>query len=214
MRGWFCVAIWPEIWYYKNNSETHSAILAKARRQEPLQHIGITMISLTKTKSLIFPRFCGSIPCNCTPEAAFFRMVGAAKERDSCFKVVRADPKNHTIQIIETTGSILFYNSFLPEIEIRVTSERSGTCMKLLFSLRKSVEIALSVILGFAMLLALLFFIGAENRRDIVFAPMLLLAVAFVAHIFLFIVFRFFAKRAMKKLVQYTGLPVSKEDTL
>ena len=165
-------------------------------------------------KSLMFPCFNVSIPCSFTLEEAFFRIIGITKERDSCFKVVRIDPENHTIWIIETTGNILFYNSFLPAIEARVTSENTNICIELFFSLRKSVAVVLNVISFFIILLSFLFFIDIGNQRNTVFIAILLLTVILVVRILSFIVFRFFVKRAMKKIVNYTGLSNLKKMTL
>lgn len=104
-----------------------------------------------------FPSYVTSFTCTCNPQEAANRILETVACKNNNLKLVEVSHSEiQKIVFRATTGSFLYYNSFLPLTTIEIKGINNGSFVSISFKLMKSVRIIMAICSIVAVLLELL----------------------------------------------------------
>lgn len=147
-----------------------------------------------------FPRYTASFECECSIQESMKRIIDVASCTNNCLQTVKASYSGtQKIVLNAHTGGYIYYNSFLPVVEIDIGTIESGSLYSITFELRRSVKTIITIISIFAVLyeIALLVFWLTDQLSAII-----LLCLPIGILLFMFVLSSVGLKLASKRILR------------
>lgn len=99
-----------------------------------------------------FPCYAVAFPCACTGEEAVQKISETAACPGNNLKVIDSNCSGDLkIVLSAVTDSYAYYNSFLPAVTVEIGEPEGQTRVSVLFELKKSIKVLMSVLCAFAL---------------------------------------------------------------
>ncbi len=127
-----------------------------------------------------------------------FYISGYKYEEQACYET-----KTDKLVFLPRSESVVFYNSFVPVMELCFSEMEDGTVVTALFKLRKSIKVIMAVMMIFVALMELHFAAGVILGQYIIDVPLVIpVLIIAIMYIVGFIIFRICSKKIVKQIQQ------------
>lgn len=164
----------------------------------------------------LFPRFTASLLCDRSEQEVVRRIQETfmPDKRQVLGTVVINAPKQE-LEVISHPHGIIERNAFLPDTFIRITGSQAGTQLALVFVLKNSTKVLLSIFYSICLLFEIMVFVFSLMNKLLLPLPVLFpLILALSGWILCVCSFRFSTKRVFQTIVASISQGDNKEPIL